>query len=162
MTLKEIRDYLDLYTLVSRKKLLKYVEHLMKHHTLNKNPEFDLILKDMHKPPQMRVYPHFLDEILGYTIPAEEVMEFESVFKLNIKGRGDVFVVKAKSKDSLLGKEVVIDGENYKVRGVELQGYLEVGKHIGLLVSKIAEKETKLYPHFLDEVLEYINSVEKK
>ena len=73
----------------------------------------------------------------------EKELEFKSISKYNIKGRGDVILVKAKSKESLLGKEVLIDGERYKVKGVETQGYLETGKEIGLLVSKIAEKENK-------------------
>ena len=85
-------------------------------------------------------------KIINYENPAEKTekeLEFKSISKYNIKGRGDVILVQAKSKESLLGKEVLIDGERYKVKGVETQGYLEVGNKIGLLVSKIAEKENK-------------------
>lgn len=72
-----------------------------------------------------------------------EELEFKSVCKYSIIGIGDVIVVKSKSKEYPIGKEVLIDGEKYKVIGVDTQGYFKVGEEVGLIVSKIAEKETK-------------------
>ena len=73
----------------------------------------------------------------------EKELEFKSLSELYIQGIGKVFVVEAKSREPLVGKNVLINGGRYKVKGVEIQGYIEAGKKIGLLVSKIAEKENK-------------------
>jgi hypothetical protein len=68
-------------------------------------------------------------------------LEFKSIDKHHITGRGEVIIVKLQSDKSIVGETVIIDGEEYKVRGIEALGYLKAGKNVGLLVSKIGEKE---------------------
>jgi len=71
------------------------------------------------------------------------MLEFKGLSKLYITGRGEVIVVKSQSDKSIVGEVVKIDGEEYNVKGIEVQGYLKEGKDIGLLVSKISAKEIK-------------------
>ncbi len=66
----------------------------------------------------------------------DNILEFKSISKHYITGRGEVIVVKSQSDKSTVGKIVIIDSQKYKVRGVEIQGDLKEGKDIGLLVSK--------------------------
>jgi len=69
------------------------------------------------------------------------MLEFKSISKFHITGRGEVIVVKSQSDKSIVGEVVIIDDGEYKVRGVEVQGYLREGSNIGLLVSKISAKK---------------------
>jgi len=64
------------------------------------------------------------------------MLEFKSISKHYITGRGEVIVVKAQSDKNIVGEIINIDGEEYKIKGVEVQGYLRKGNNIGLLVSK--------------------------
>lgn len=68
-------------------------------------------------------------------------MEYKSLETFEIKNRGRVFVVendKDRDRDNndLLGSEVIIDGKNYKVKGVESFVIQKIykGQKIGLLV----------------------------
>lgn len=68
-------------------------------------------------------------------------MEYKSLDTFEIKNRGRVFVVendKDRDRDNndLLGSEVIIDGKNYKVKGVESFAIQKIykGQKIGLLV----------------------------
>jgi hypothetical protein len=68
-------------------------------------------------------------------------MEYKSLDIFEIKDKGKVFVVendKDRNRDDndLIGSEVIIDGENYKVRGVESFAIpiIAKGQKIGLLV----------------------------
>lgn len=65
------------------------------------------------------------------------MVEFKSINKLYIIGRGQIIIVKSQSDENIVGKIVIIDEDEYKVRGVEVQGHLAEGKDIALLVSKI-------------------------
>lgn len=71
------------------------------------------------------------------------MLEFKSLSKFHITGIGEVIVVKSQSDKSIVGEVVKIDGEEYNVRGIEVQGYLREGKDIGLLITKISAKEIK-------------------
>ncbi len=68
-------------------------------------------------------------------------MEYKSVGQYEIKGRGTVFVVendkdRQRDKNDLLGSDVIIDGANYKVKGIESHAVPMIykGQKIGLLV----------------------------
>ena len=68
-------------------------------------------------------------------------MEYKSLDKYEIKGIGTVFVVKnevERNRDSnnLVGKKVIIDGIQHKVKGVEsfCLPTIRKGDKIGLLV----------------------------
>lgn len=68
---------------------------------------------------------------------AQKIEEFESISEHYITGRGQVFVVLSKSQENLVNKAIKINGEFYKVNGVETQGYAKIGDKIALLVTKI-------------------------
>lgn len=74
-----------------------------------------------------------------------KITEFKSINKFNIIGKGTVFLVTLQSEENLIGKTVLIDNENYEVRGVEqhaVQGHYgvyKIGQEVGLLVRKIEE-----------------------
>jgi len=60
--------------------------------------------------------------------------EFKSIDKFRITGRGEVITVKLEDTENVVGQTVLIDGEEYKVRGVESMGKIKVGSFVGLLV----------------------------
>jgi hypothetical protein len=68
-------------------------------------------------------------------------MEYKSIDTYEIKGRGKVFIVvndKERDRDNndLVGSNVIIDGENYIVKGVESYAIPKIskGQLIGLLI----------------------------
>lgn len=73
-------------------------------------------------------------------------MEYKSISTYEIKDRGKVFIVendKDRDRDNngLLGSEVIIDGNKYKVLGVESLPMKTItkGQTIGLLVTNITD-----------------------
>ncbi len=66
-------------------------------------------------------------------------MEYKSLDIVEIAGRGRVFIVEMDKdgvRNDLIGSEVTIDGQKYKVRGVEAFSIERIyeGQRIGLLV----------------------------
>lgn len=69
-------------------------------------------------------------------------MEYTSLRTFEIKGRGKGFVVsneknRDRDENDLLGKEVVIDGKKYKVKGIESFAlpWIRKGQEIGIFVE---------------------------
>ena len=68
-------------------------------------------------------------------------MEYKSLDKYEIKGRGTVYIVeneleRGRSNNDLINSEVIIDGVKHKVKGVESFAIptIRKGDTIGLLV----------------------------
>lgn len=68
-------------------------------------------------------------------------MEYKSLDVFEVKERGKVFIVendkdRDRSNNDLIGSAVIIDGQNYKVVGVESFALTKIAKgdKIGLLV----------------------------
>jgi hypothetical protein len=73
------------------------------------------------------------------------MLEFKSLGKFTIAGRGSVFVVEndreRKEDFEDLYPRVKIDGKEYKVRGVESRGMTQYkGDELGLLISEVEDE----------------------
>lgn len=190
MTKKQIIDYLKKYSINSKEELAFHIQELKSNTTPNIAliSELVYVLEDFsfYFSPEIKAdYINYIGrqmkrgKIFNYNtsennkaifnlaekLKKEEnqILKFKSLSKFNITGRGEVIIVKSQSDESLVGKIVSIDGELYKVKGVETQGYLRKGSHIGLLISKITEKINKTEKNimYLDEQLEHLEKNNK-
>lgn len=73
------------------------------------------------------------------------MIEFKSIEKHTITGRGDVYIVVAQSDENLAGKNCTIDGFYFIIKGVESMGKVKAGDKIGLLVRQLDNGEESAY-----------------